>query len=428
MTNNGDPIAPSRTRAGLQFLVSFGFARGLQFLAPIAVANLLTVGDYGVVELAHASATLLVAVATLGTNGVIPFVILQSGSRGTLGAVFGHQAAIAMACIAAALAAACWRSHASSLVLMALFTGVLALQGLWTYVLRSHGARSVALFVEASPFTLVALAALAAWLSTAALALTFIQAVLLLALCIMLALVLVGWRSETRKGPARYLETLRAGVPLMLGGMLSLTAYTSGRWGIGLLGGSELTGTYAAIARVAALPVVAHQLAVTAQFRDLFSLSPTKLHALQIRVALFVFAAVVVLLILIPWFGFLFGPAFKQAADAHQVATALLLAQVILWSGLAQNDLIASRHDLLPRLLPWTASALLLSMAAAAAVLLSQGVSVDSFAIWHTCVMAVLFAVQCGVMARMGVRFTRYWLVCAGTFTIAMMAGLAWLT
>jgi O-antigen/teichoic acid export membrane protein len=401
------------------FIASFFGARGLQFLAPVAVANLLSVGDYGVIEWAHAAATIFVAVATVGTNALIPYILLQSQARGNIYSVYLHQAILSAACVVAAVVFATVGRINSAVVFAALFAAALALQSMWTLRLRSFGATSASLFLEASLFVLIAAAAALGrlWspphgLMFIGTAMLFFHAVLFLAIAQELRIGL-----STGAAKAHYGKTLKAGFPLMVGGMLTLLATTSGRLGIGLLGTNEQTGSFAAIARIAALPIVVHQIAVASAFRDLFSVPIDQLRHLLQKLTWFLIMAVIVFLLFLPFGGGFLGPAFHRAVVANPVAGVLLGAQVILWSGVASNDLVAARHNLLPRLLPWTTVALCTGLLVAGIILGWVGVTVDNFAAWHTGVMAVLFVSQSYLMARMGVRFGRYWGLCGAGFT-----------
>lgn len=408
----------------LALVGNFLGARGLQFIAPIAAANLLSVAAYGSVEWAHAAASLASTVLVLGLNALVPFVVLRDDSRGSLAAAQLHGAILAATCVMASLAATVVMGFASAPVLALLFTGALVLQGQWTYLLRSRGADAASLYLEASPFAVVALAAaVGPWIGLQPLASIGGS------LAIMCGFLLAGTVKECacalRQGqPLLYRESVMAGVPLMLGSLVTMLATTSGRLGIGLLGGDEQTGAFAAIARIAALPVVAHQLAVVSSFRDLYAVEAGRLQRLAIAVAMLVSASAVALLSLQPWLEPILGTAFSGAAAAHPTACVLLVTQVPLWSGVALNDLIAARHGVLGRVLPWSTVILVSSLGAAAWVLHVSGVDVDRFAIWHTAVMAVLFAVQCSAMAHYGVRFAKYWSTCLCSFFVITAAAL----
>lgn len=420
MGNLGDAHVSWRARA--KFLASFVSARGLQFLAPIVAANLLSRSDYGVIEFAHAAASLAIAVASLGTLGVVPFVILSSLGRATLGAVILHQAGLVVVSLIIYCCAAILVNPLSSPALVALFTAVFALQGFWVYLLRARDAVTRSLFLEALPFTLVAVAASVAWVVAPTHSLFIVAGALLCALVACVWATASQWPRlvPTYSTPLHYVDTLREGIPLMLGGLLALLATTSGRLGIGLVGDAEMTGAFAALSRIAALPIVAHQLAVVARFRDLYAINLPQLELLVMQVGRFVAISVALTLLAVPWASPWLGPAFHLAAQQHPLAAMLLVAQVILWSGISLNDLIAARHEVLPRVLPWSSSALAVVGTVAAWSLTSDVVTVDRFAIWHTTVMFTLFFAQTVALACCGVRFNRFWASCVFAFAGAI--------
>lgn len=412
-----------------RFIASFVSARGLQFLAPIAAANLLSRGDYGAIEFAYAAATIAIAVASLGTLNAVPFVMLRSLGSATLRAVILHLSGVVAISLIVALCAATLLGPLSAPVLAAVCTALFAVQGFWTYVLRARGAVALSLYLDALPFTVVSAAAAGAWIAAPTQALT---AVATASVCVLVAGIWVTMASWPRLVPSepeplRYVATLRAGIPLMVGGLLALLATTSGRLGIGLWGNPDMTGTFAALSRIAALPIVAHQLAVVARFRDFYVIDPPELERLVVKVAGLVALSVGITLLALPWAGPWLGPAFHRAAQQHPLAANLLVAQVILWSAISLNDLIGARHEVLSRVIPWTGSLLAAAIAVAWWILTSAPVTVDRFAIWHTGVMLALFSAQSIALARLGVRFGRFWLFCLVAFGCAIVLPF-WLT
>jgi hypothetical protein len=374
-----------------------------------------------------AAASLMVSVASLGTLGVIPFVMLKSLGRATLAGIACHLAGVVTLSLVAAVLAAGLIDTLSAFTFTAVLCAVLVLQGFWTYVLRARGAVALSLYVEALPFTAVSCAAGAAWLIAPAQGLPLILGTLV---CIALVLfVLAGWAwpawAPTPADPMNYSDTLRAGIPLMLGGLLAMLASTSGRLGIGLFGDAEMTGTFAALSRIAALPIVAHQLAVVARFKNIYSIGLPQLEQLVTQVGRFVALSVGITLVVLPLASPFLGPAFHTAATEHPLAAGLLVAQVILWSGISLNDLIAARHEILSRVLPWSGSALAVAVSVAAWSLTSHDMTVDRFAVWHTAVMFVLFAAQTVALGGLGVRFDRFWALCMLAFLGATV--IAWL-
>lgn len=415
-----------RLLPGLSVVLSFVAARGLQFMAPVITANLMARSDYGAVEFAHAVATIAVAILSLGMPGVIPFVVVKNDPRYSLQAVRLHQCAL---CIAFSIALpVLWVTNVRSaeVLMTGIFAAALAVQLLCATTLRSRGATASSLFVEAAPFTLVALGAFVAHAVGSSHTMASVALLLAIGTGVLLIRSLQSFRNAADE-PLRYAATLRAGIPLMLGGLLTLLATTSGRLGIGLLGDNKITGDFAAIARIAALPMVAQQLLIVAAFRDLYSLPLDTLERLLIKIVVAVAGSVATLLICLPLVQPILGAAFIESSRQHPQAVVLLFAQAVVWSGAALNDLVATRHEVMRRVLPGTGSALIIGAGVAAWQLASGTLSVETFAAWHTAVLSLLFAAQVGAMALLGVRYWRFWLTCAALFVATMLTALAFL-
>jgi hypothetical protein len=397
----------------LRLLIDFVAARGLQFLAPVMAANLLPATVYGAVEFAHAAASLLAGVLGLGLPGLIPLALVRGDTRYPLRTLLRHQLWVAAALLLVALC-----SVAAGLpvpTMAAVLCAALVLQVANAYVLRSAGRASASLYLEAAPFTLIALGAGWAWLMPAGDP--------MLPICVLLLgfVVLLGWYSigltsrQSDVGDAQYGRCLRAGVPLMLAGLLSVLLATSARLGAGMLGDAAVTAELAAIARITALPVVVHQLIIVAKFRELYALPEAVLQRLLLGLLLAVTASGLLLWCLLPWISPWLGSAFADASGAHPHATRLLIAQVLIWSGIAMNDLLATRASLMSLILPWTLLTGLAGLGLAGGWLWAAGADVWRIAAAQTGVMVLVFVVQSLLLAAHGVRHRAYW---GGTLAI----------
>jgi hypothetical protein len=240
----------------------------------------------------------------------------------------------------------------------------------------------------------------------------------------MLVALSMYWRSAAvPSGTLHYRAAMRAGLPLMAAGLLAVVAAASGRVAAGLFAAREDAGAFAAIARVAVLPVVAHQLAVVARFRDLYAVPLGQLERLNTQVLTLVGLAVGVMLLLLPWIAPLFGPVFAGAMRLHPLAATQLCAHVLLWSAVAQNDLLAARHHIMPRVLPWSGAALIISLAGSWALLSVSPASVTLVAACHIAIVAGLFAGQCVAMHRCGATYFRLWSIAVGGYLLLALTG-----
>jgi hypothetical protein len=243
-------------RRAILFL-SFSAARGVQMLAPVAVATLLPLAAYGAVEWAHATATLSMSVAMMGVASLIPLYLIRTADgaerRGNVRAACWHSIAVALCGLAAAGLAALALGGGHISVLVCVLIATLASHGFLTGWCRASGRMSVALYLEALPFAAMAVvAALIRWtdahepLSVMAASMAAVAAALLL-----VVLHLAKTWKDQPLDRANYRDTLRAGLPIMIGGLVAVAATLSGRFGAGALGEPETAGAFAAIARCA---------------------------------------------------------------------------------------------------------------------------------------------------------------------------------
>ena len=397
----------NRLKSTAIYATSFLLGRAALMAAPLVLSNLLMKTEYGRLEWAQASAALASNWATLGTSAVLPLVMIVGETEATVLGIYTHHLIIGLGALL--LSGVLWLSGASTgLCLAALFTAAISLQSLWSTELKSEGRAEASIFLQAGLFTLMAVAAMLAvyafkrsptfWIGTCAIA---YSAVLLL-------FTIRRVRGRLSAGePLRYAEAIGAGTPLMISTAFTVMATTSDRFCIGLITSPSVTAEYAVLARGAAAPIVMHQLISIAKFRDLFAVEAGRLDGLISKILLMVAGAGVIFLIAYPLAGWLLGHAFVDAFDHHRAAAICILGSQILWSGIALNDLVFTRNQIMKQVLPWTGASLLLAYPLGYAALAWWGVSLSHFAILYVGLMAAYFLCQCGVMFRRGIRHPR---------------------
>ena len=393
----------------LRYLSVFAAARGALFFAPLVLASEMTASDYGALERAYGAAVILASILTLGTGSVMPLVLTESAPSGvTAHAIRLHHVilaifAAAMAVLAAALGAP--RSYWQLSVLL----GVVALQALKSTEMKSIGRANASLAVDAALFGSMAVAALGA---TAILQLPAIVFVWLAAIACYAVLVLdVGWRLGGTVGTAisSWRASIAVGLPLMITGLVAALIASSGRVGIGWLADPNTAATYGVLSRGAALPIVAHQVVLVARFRSAFTCSQHALEQLLLAILVFVAISALVFWSISPWTAWLLGPAFAAAAQANRPELLWLLAQAILWSGVAVNDLANTRFGTARAVLSWSVPALAVSLTLGTATVVWLGTSLASFVHVHGVALLVFYIAQASAMRRNGVVLPRVW-------------------
>ncbi|MDE1947007.1 MAG: hypothetical protein KGL43_13345 [Burkholderiales bacterium] len=390
------------------YIISFALARGALFAAPLLLANLLTSSDYGLLETAQAAASLLANVAVFGTASVVPLVLLDHTRTATMAGIVTHHLALLGACAAVGIAAV-FAGAAHSWGLAALFCAVTAMQSLGSTHLKTQGRSEASVLLDAGHFGLMALAAGVAHFAGADRAMPWVVGAALIYVTLLGTAYLLLLARLPRNSFGQWRAAIGLGLPLMLGGVVTLLATTSGRLGMGLLAGPLVAADYAVLSRAAALPIVAHQLILVARFRNLFTLPNAEVERAAAHIVMLVAASAFAFCLLAPWLGRLLGPAFVQSWSAHPMQGAWIAAQAVLWSAIALNDLVIVRHQVMPRILPMSAGFLGLEFGVGWFSLHRIGATLEHFVFAHGLLMLLFYGVQSAAMAACGIRLNRVW-------------------
>lgn len=401
------------------YLLSFALGRGALFVAPFILANYMRTNDYGTLEMALAGAAVLSGLATLGTASTTPLVLLGHNRDATMKGVVTHHLVL-IAALVAFMIAGTLINLPPAWLFTALLTAGLALQGLASTHLKTLGHGNAAVVIDAGLLGLMALATLLAYVLGRSPSLVWVwSAAGVYGLLLVAAYLRILTSPEHRGEALAWQPTLMLGIPLMLGGLVSQLATTSGRLGIGLLASPGMTAEYAVLARASTLPIVAHQLILIARFRNLFALAEREVEKAILQIVVLVGASAAAFMVLSPWVGWVLGPAFVNAFNRHHIACLWIIAQAVLWSAIALNDLLIARHQIMPRVLPYNFGALLALLGLGWVFLQRSGISLERFALAHGAVMLLFYAVQCLTMRKHGLQYTRIWVAAVAMYVLA---------
>jgi len=403
----------------LRFLVGFGVARGVLFVAPIVMANLLPIERYGQFELAQAYASIGTLVVGCGLIGTVPLIRLREEIKARWDTLQLLVLILAGICIGLALLLAIGAKGLYTMhVLVPLGTGVLLMQGLWANTLKSHGRSTSAVFVDAG-FWIASVAGAGVLVSAGG---GFSAGTITLALMLYAAVLLAVTLSRFKQSYegafflADLLHNIALGLPLMFTGVLTVLITSSGRLILGPTSGVEAVGIYAIIYRATTLPLVGHQMLIIGFFRQIFSWSDEVLRDRAVVIVFGVSATVMAFWGLEPWIGWMLGQRFVKVIAAYRTEGLFLLIQTILWSAIALNDLINSRLQIAGRVTVFTGPYLLIGLLVLASWTSSRaqavgiGDTLQGFVLGHFCLMAGFYAMQCTASWLLGHRLIRLWL------------------
>lgn len=408
--------------ASLRFALAFVLARAALFVAPILLANLIPVAAYGRLETAQSLGSILSVITAFGLSSTVPLILIRadhSARWDTLLLLVGAGSAVLL--VLAALGGLAAGDPGSPWLLVPLATAALMLQGLWSTVLKSRGNGTAAVFVEAS-FWLAALAGGLVW-TLAGASMAWLALPIFGHCAVLLGVTLRAWLPVRAPfGLPDLHDNLRLAAPLLLTAILSILVSTAGRTIIGLASPGEAVGLYAVLYRATALPLVAHQLLIIWQFRQIFRWDDATAARLLPLIVAAVAASALALWLVIPPLGWLLGGRFIATFAGHGSAGAIILAQTVLWSAIAINDLLNSRLKIAGAVAMGTAPFLLLAAAALFAFLrmLPAGAGtasvLDHFVLGYAALMLGFYIVQCAVMHARGARFPLLWGIAIASF------------
>lgn len=313
------------------------------------------------------------------------------------------------------------RDVGSLWLLVPLSTAALMLQSLWSAVLKSRGNGTVAVFVEASFW----LAALAGGLLYARItqSMAWLAALIFGQCSILLAITVRAWLAVRAPfGLDDLKDNLWLAAPLLVTSILTIFVSTAGRAILGTVSPGEAVGLYAVLYRATALPLVAHQILIIWQFRQVFSWDEAKVGTLSALIVAAVAVSALGLWMVLEPLGWMLGKRFVETFSQHRFAGGVILAQTILWSAIAMNDLLNSRLKIAAPVAMGTAPFLALAVPLLLVWLGSlpktegSALMLDCFVAGYAGLMLGFYLVQCGVMYRKGARFPALWGVAMASF------------
>ncbi|AMK26084.1 MULTISPECIES: polysaccharide biosynthesis protein [Sphingobium] len=397
-------------------------ARAALFFAPITLANLLPVADYGRIETAQAIGSFLSILAALGLSNTVPLILIRKDRSARWDTLLLLIVVSSAAMLAIAASGSFFVDDIGSpWLLVPLATGLLMLQGFWATVLKSRGQSSEAVILEAS-FWLVALAG-GALFACCGRSIGWIFALLLgYGVVLLMTTVRAYLAVRTTFALSDIYDNLRLAAPLLATALLGVFVSTAGRTILSFGASDAVVGLYSVLYRATALPLVAHQIVIIWQFRQIFSWDEARIRKILPIIASIVGACIFGQWSLAKHLGWLLGDRFVDTFHRHEMAGEIILIQTILWSAIAMNDLLNTRLKRSGKVAIWTsiflvpASFILLIIVAEVSRTDAPDHVLETFVGGYAALMLGYYLVQCFAMYRKGAWYPELWVVSTGIF------------
>jgi len=403
----------------IRFIVGFALARGSLFIAPLLLANLLSVDAYGTIELAQAVASLFAIIFGMGLQSTTPLILLRPEVTARWDTLLWLLSRIAMvACLTTVVISLIAGTFFSLPILIGLSAATLMLQGFWSSYLKSNERGTSAVFLDSSFWIAVTIGATIAslfnyglWMITGSLAIYC---------CVLIYRTFRTWQHETQPFSLQELrQNISLGLPLMATTLLTIAVSSSGRLLLGLIASVETVGIYAILYRATALPLVGHQILVIGLFRRLFVWDMSVLQKRAPLIILGVASLVMFFWLAAPYYGWLLGDAFTYYFESFQFESHVILSTTILWSAVALNDLLVSRLQIAGKVSVFTATYLVIGLPLLVLVSSNNDARLSEFVTNYAVLLIGYYLVQCIGIWRQGHVFSLLWASAVGATCLA---------
>ena len=393
----------------LKFISFFVAGRSILFVSPFLLSNYLSPNFYGLIESSIAMATALTSFFILGTNGCIPLIVLRKNKYATIQGVVWHHLFV-FTVLGVSFLCCIFFGWSKYFALSILFSMIISMQNLASSHLKSNGFSDYAMLVEASLLGLLSVSAVYFELMGKEKYLWyFVAPIIFLGIFIYVFYFMYFLNLHPNIKNLLWKNTIYLGFPIMLGGIVSFFATTSGRLLVNWIGLSDYAAQYSVLSRAAALPIVAHQIITVSRFRDMFSRDDDFFK----KVSLDVLRFVVLCILLFGIFGdvvkYIFGDFFVKTFDGNKKICFQIVIQSLLWSAIALNDLYVTRYESMGKVIYKNAINIIFVMSLFGGIVFFNKISIEGFVNFHSCGMLVFYCGQSYNMHKIGLKMYSVW-------------------
>ncbi|MDQ7016513.1 MAG: oligosaccharide flippase family protein [Gammaproteobacteria bacterium] len=273
----------------------FSISKVAVLISPFFAAYLLSIDDYGELERALATASLLAVFLSMGMPAVIAYAIVKQASWTRVVSALRYlilllAVFLLMSCVGAFLFAS---QLSFSLLLVVSMLGLFVGQSGLAAYMKASGMGAYASVVESSLYLGLLLFLCFLWIAPNRYD-WVVAFYTLLSAVVLLAFILLQSKVKQRLQRVQYdlNGALKAGFPMMLAGSMSMLMLFFPRLFLGYFSSLSELAEFSLLFRLAAIAIVVHQFIVTLFFKDIFQMEFETLSRVLLWVPLAVLFAV----------------------------------------------------------------------------------------------------------------------------------------
>ncbi len=330
------------------FLFSFLIAKGITFLVPIFLADLLTKNDFGILEYALAGVgVLLNSIISLGVPGAYPYFILRKKDMSIKEGFSLHPLWLLFAFLLNLLFYYCFNFYGLEIYMAANISYIIAVQKFYSTILKSQEKINKAVLLEAGIYLLLLCFLLGYFFKTTQPNILNINILILIyALFWVCYSIYAFLKVNKHQIFIKYRKIISFSIHLLISSSFLFLLTVSGRILSKYFFDYETTGVYGFYYRLAAIVVLIYQVISVRYFKDLYTKSTRKLDFYFSLFYLFIFILSIFIYFLSPYVMPYLSNYFKETYSDNSIVFFIIFCQMTMWISSALNSSIVDREGL----------------------------------------------------------------------------------
>ncbi len=389
------------------FLLSFVFSKGIVFLAPLLVAEVLTKDDFGILEYALAGLGMLLnTFVNMGVPAAYPYFKLKERDIKVIHAFDLHYVWLLMFFIVVQLVYVCIGFSIHYYIALNV-AYIISNQVFISTQLKTHEKISFAVFIDSGIYITLLLFYVLSYIGVVDSKIHVFSNIII---CYALVYAFLAFRKlriiRTPNILVNYRKVLSYSIHVLIGGLLVFFITVSGRILIEFfINDFEKVGVYAYYFRLSAVVVMIYQVINIAFFKKMYTVDPKNLDMYFALCFLILSVISVICFLCTPLFLAHFSAYFESTIKEYKPVYFLLSIQMIFWIATALLSNIIDREKLAFKNNPLFI--LLLITFIIILYFLKKGLQLETFTLIHMTVVFVASVIQIFTLTKKKIFFKK---------------------
>ena len=335
-------------KKNILFLFSFLIAKGITFLVPILLADILTKNDFGMLEYALAGVGMLLnSIISLGVPGAYPYFILRKKEKNIEEGFSLHPLWLLFTFLLNLLFYHSFNFYGIEIYMAVNISYIIAVQKFYSTILKSQEKINKAVLLEAGIYVILFSFLLGYFFNLIQPNIFNIsKAILSYAMLWVFCSLYKFYKVNKNQIFIKYKKIISFSIHLLLSSSFLFLLTVSGRILSKYFFDYESAGIYGFYFRLAAIVVLIYQVISVRYFKDLYTKSTSKLDFYFSSFYLFIFTLSILLYFLSPYIMPYFSNYFKETYSENRIVFFILFCQMTMWISSALNSSIVDREGL----------------------------------------------------------------------------------